>query len=479
MIKQLVNKATGEVFNTDPHQHEAYAHLVKNKRAALFLQMSLSKTVIALSYLYDMHYSEVAFTKTLIIAPANVIGITWPNEINKWAHLEGLRYSVIAGTEEQRLKAMYADAEVYLVSKDNLVWLINQYIVKKHGRYKGALPYDSILIDESSLFKNRKSERFKALKRAIKSIEYRIIMTGTPVTNGYVNLWAQIYILDEGKRLYDTFEKYVHEYFKTRGNGMIVYEYTPRPGAIQLINRVISDIALTMETRKEIKDMAPFYIEDEIIHMGKRDLTLYESLERDFIIELENVDVTVKTAADLGNKLLQLSGGAIYHEGGKDWDEVNTVKLDACEDIVNSYEGNFIITYIYKHELERLVARFPNAVPFGKGKTAKDNLRRWNAGEIKILLLHPASGGHGLNLQFGGRRMIWYTPTHDLDLYNQTIARIDRRGVSTPGYLHRLIVRGTRDAIVYKKLAKKDNVQNILFSEIKDLRTKWLKNIFD
>lgn len=473
MIKQLVNKSTGEVFDTDAHQVAAYNHLVKNKRAALFLEMSLSKTVIALSYLYDMHYCEAAFTKTLVISTANVIGITWPNEINKWAHLDGIRYSVIAGDEKARLKALHSDAEIYLVSKDNLVWLVGQFITKRNGRYTGKLPFDSLVIDESSLFKNRQSERFKALARAIKTIDYRIIMTGTPVTNGYINLWAQMFILDDGVRLYPTFGRYVDEYFKTRGNGQIIYEYTPRPGAIQLINRVISDIAITMKTREYIK-MADFHTHDEVITLGRRDMELYNTLERDYVLELAQADVTVKTAADLGNKLLQISGGAIYHEDGKNWDEVNTAKLDACEDIIYSYEGNFIVTYIYKHECERLAARFPEAVIFGSGPKAKDIEARWNKGEIKILLLHPASGGHGLNLQFGGRRMIWYTPTHDLDLYNQTIARIDRRGVTEAGHLHRLIVKGTRDSTVYKKIAKKDSVQNILFSEVKDLRAKHL-----
>lgn len=476
MIKQLTNTRTGEIFETDAHQHEAYAHLMRHKRAALFLEMSLSKTVVALTYLHDMHYCEFVLTKTLVIAPAKVISITWPNEIQQWQHLDGLRYSVIEGDADKRRKAMAADAEVYLVSGDNIAWLIEQHIVKKNGRYTGRLPYDCVLIDESSLFKNRKSKKFKALLRALRGVDYRVIMTGTPVTNGYINLWAQMKLLDDGQRLYDTFEKYVHEYFTTRGNGMIVYEYNPRPGAIQLINRVISDITLTMKKRDKIK-LAPFYTHDEVLKLGRFDYAQYQTLEQEYVLELEGADITVKTAADLGNKLLQLSGGAIYQEDGKTWQELHTIKLDACDDIVNTYDDNFIITYIYKHELARLVERFPYAVPFGKGATAKENAEKWNRGEIKILLLHPASGGHGLNLQFGGRRMIWFTPTFDLDLYSQTIARIDRRGPTTPGHLHRLIVQGTRDAQVYKKLDRKDKTQNILFTEIKELRRKWLNDI--
>lgn len=479
----LYNKRKGAYYNTDPHQIEAYRHLVNNPRAALFLGMSLSKTVISLSYLYDMIYEEAAITKVLVVAPDKVARITWPDELETWGHLEGVAYSVVAGTAKQRIKALGAEAEIYIVGADNLTWLISQYIEKKNGKYVGKLPYDCIVLDELSLFKSRNSQRFKSLRRAIRTIDYRIGMTGTPSPNGYIDLWAEMVLIDDGLRLGDTFGKFVDKYFTTRGNGMIVYEYIPRPGAPSVIAQKISDIALTMQTRDYLQ-LPELHTDDVMLNLDAFDREMYDTLEEEYVLDFfDGGDVTAKTAADLTNKLLQISSGAIYEEQGYDeqgrklprvWHEVNTVKVEALRKLLATYpEESFLVVYQFKHEVDRIRAAFPFARELRKGANTVEDFRDWNAGRIRLLLIHPAGAGHGLNFQFGGRRMVWFTATWNLEHYQQTVARLLRRGQLKEIYIHRLIVKGTRDERVCGRLASKDSNQTFLLNEIKNLRRKY------
>ena len=483
MIPEVLhNLKDGRDYQTDVHQVEAYEHLVSNPRAALFLGMSLSKTVTALSYLYDMHYTECAITKTLVVAPDKVARITWPDELQTWAHLEGVRYSLIAGNWGARRTALQADAEIYIIGVDNLVWLIDQFIYRRGGTgsWTGALPFDCIVIDELSLFKGRSSERFKSLRRALKrsDVPYRIGMTGTPTPNGYIDLWAQMFLLDDGERLGDTFGKYLDKYFTTRGNGMIVYEYIPRPGAVKTIARKIQDIALTMLTRDKVK-LPDLHTIDHEIELNPFDQETYSELEREYVLDFFGGDeVTVKTAADLTNKLLQVSSGAIYtdgkDEGPRKWYELNTAKLDALGDLLKEYpDENFIVVYQFRHEIDRIKARFPFARELRRGKATVEDFRDWNAGRIRLLLIHPKGAGHGLNLQFGGRRMVWFSVTWNLEHYLQTIARLLRRGALKDIFIHRLIAKGTRDERVRKRVETKDSNQAFLLNEIKALRRKY------
>lgn len=482
---RIYDKRKGVTYNVDPHQVEAYEHLYAHPRAALFLGMSLSKTVISLSYLYDMIYREAAILKALVIAPDKVARITWPDELETWGHLEGISYSVIAGDAKHRRKAMEAEAELYIIGVDNLSWLIDQFIIKTpNGKYKGVLPYDCIVLDELSLFKNRESARFKKLRRAIKTVGYRIGMTGTPSPNGYVDLWAQIFLLDDGERLENTFGKFVDKYFRTKGNGMIVYEYIPRMGALNVISHKLQDIVLTMQTRDYLK-LPELHTDDIEIELEPFDREVYETLEREYVFDfLDGSDITAKTAADLTNKLLQVSSGAVYEEQGYDaagkklprvWHEVNTAKIVALRSLLNTCKGeNFIVVYQFKHEVERIRAAFPFARELRKGKGTIEDFRDWNEGRIHLLLLHPAGAGHGLNLQFGGRRMVWFTTTWNLEHYQQTVARLLRRGQLREIYVHRLITKGTRDERVRSRLESKDTDQTFLFNEIKELRNKYL-----
>lgn len=471
MIRKLYDKRKGVWYDTDEHQIQAYEHLWANRRAALFLGMSLSKTVVALSYLYDMHYREAAISRTLVIAPDKVARITWPDEIETWRHLEGLRYSVVAGTAAQRAKALTVDAEIFIVGVDNVVWLLDQY--------GGSLPYDCVVIDEIDHFKSRGSKRFKKLRKAIRSVEYRVGMTGTPQPNNLTDLWAEVMLLDDGERLGETWGKFVDKYFTTRGNGMIVYEYIPKPGTAAAIADRLRGIALTMQTR-DVLALPELITEDVEIDLSPSDRAIYDRLEREYVLDfVDRGEVTAKTAADLTNKLLQISSGAVYEDRTdplvpRRWHTVNTAKLDTLGDLLGGHpDENFIVVYQFRHEVDRIKAAFPFARELRKGKDTVQDFRDWNNGKIRLLLIHPASAGHGLNLQFGGRRMVWFSATWNLGQYQQTVARLLRRGQLKEIYVYRLVVRGTRDVQVCRRLASKDSNQTFLMREIKQLREKY------
>jgi len=454
-----------QTYIPDPHQRFALAHLERNDRAALFLGMSLSKTVVVLTRLYELHYREAAILKTLVVAPDRVARITWPDELEKWEHLEGVRYSVICGTAEERKAALERDAEIYIIGVDNLVWLIDLY--------RGKLPFDGIVLDELSLFKSRSNKRFKKLRKAIKPIRYRTGLTGTPSPNGYIDLWSQICLLDDGERLGTTFGGFTDKYFRTRGNGMIVYEYIPREGAKHAINEKIKDLVLTMQTRDYLK-LPDLHTVEVPLLFNEFDREIYDELEREYVADFFNgLEVTVKTPADLTNKLLQITSGAVYSEDG-DWHEVNTLKIDALRELSEKHpDENFIIVYQYRHEAERIKNAFPFTRELRKGKKGTEDFRDWNAGKIRFLLIHPASAGHGLNLQFGGSRMVWFSLTWNLEHYQQTVARLLRRGQIKDIYVYLLIVRGTRDGKVWTAIAGKEKEQNFLFNEVKELRRKY------
>lgn len=480
--KQLYDKTKGVYYDTDPHQIEAYEHLAARDRAALFLEMSLSKTVVTLSLLYDLHYCECAILKTLVVAPDKVARITWPEELEKWRHLEGMRYSVIVGTPKQRLNALNADAEIFIIGVDNLAWLIDQYIKQKGGKWVGALPFDCLVLDELSLFKNRSSIRFKKLRRAVKTIQYRYGLTGTPAPNGLIDLWAQIFLLDDGERLENTFGKFVDKYFTTRGNGMIVYEYTPRPGAPNVIAHKIRDMALTMRADDyDYLNLPNVHTVDEKLKFTPEEREIYDQLERDYLLDFCE-GITVKTPADLTNKLLQVSSGAIYEEQAYDdagkklprvWHQLNTAKIDALTKLLNDHpDETFIVVYQFRHEIDRIKAAFPFAREFRKGAKMKEDYKDWNNGRIRLLLVHPQGAGHGLNLQFGGRRLVWYSLTWNLEHYQQTVSRLRRRGGAANMYVHRLLVEGTRDLRVRRKVEGKEDDQTFFMNEITYLRNK-------
>lgn len=486
MIRQMTDTATGEVYAVGDHQQEAYDHVVTRNRAALFLGMSLNKTVTMLSAIYDMEYREGAFFKTLVIAPDKVAKFTWSGERARWAHLRDLRISVVQGDARQRLRVLGQKADIYTIGVGCLPWLIDQYLQKRGGKWVGRLPFDCVVIDESTLFKNWRSQRFKKLRRAMQGVDYRYILTGTPSPQGLTDLWAQMYLLDEGERLGTTFGQFIDKFFTTRGNGQIVYEYIPRPLAAEVIAAKLKDIALTMQTRDRVK-LPALHVVDEEITLSEKDRATYDRLEREYVLDFFEGDggsTTVSAASDLTMKLLQITSGAVYEDAQYEertgralprvWHEVNTAKMEALRRLFATYpDENFICVYQFRHEVARIKAAFPHARELRKSEDFMD----WNAGKIKLLLIHPASAGHGLNLQFGGHRMVWTTLTYNLEHWLQTVARLVRSGQVHEIYAHRLIVPGTRDGHCAARVESKESNQKYLMDEIKDLRQKYYGTI--
>lgn len=480
---------TGKLGIVEPWQEVALDWVLERERSALFLEMSLGKTIVALLYLHRMHYEECAILKTLIVAPPNVVALTWPAELADWDNFKGMRVSFVVGTAKQRTAALAADAEIYIVSNTNLAWLCDQYITEpRKYKYVGTLPFDQIIIDEIDEMKNRGSVVFTKFERALRlsNTRYRIGMTGTPISNGYVDLWAQMFLIDEGQRLGVHFGKYVDKFFKTRSSGHIIVEYKILAGAKEAIAEKISDIALTMKTREHLQ-LPDIEEVEEVLTFNGFDRDTYDELEREYCLELftyeDNRDavVTVKTAADLNMKLLQVSGGAIYsdHEDktlAREWFELNTLKLDRLCELLDEYENeNIIVVYQFQHEVDRILAAYPHARILRGGATLRATFEDWNAGRIKIMLMHPKSGSHGLNLQYGGRRMVWFSPTYNHRQLTQTISRIARRGAKLKFYIHFLLAKGTRDLKVRRSNHTKQSEQEFLFEETKQLRLKYGK----
>lgn len=494
-------------YEPDAHQDAGLEHLLRNPRACLFWEMSLGKTVVTLTYLNTMIYQFGEIRRALVVGPDKVVNGAWPEEADKYYHLENMRYCVLEGTPKQRMKLLQSEAEVFFITEGTLEWLIDLYIYRRcnkngepYGEWLGCLPFDCLVIDELSKWKNQGGERYKKLRRAISNIgaitsnvPYRIGLTGTPTPNGPQDLWGQLYLIDDGARLGETEGEFIAKYFKTRGNGMIIYSYTPRPGAEQIIAQLISDICDTRKTRDHV-ELPPLYILDHELELPPFEREVYDALEEEYVLELDKWQietaraqmdknyvpslVTVKTPADLSNKLLQVSSGAIYEDrvSEKDahiWHELHTIKMDAALALINMYDENFIIVYQFAHEKERLLNAFPWARTLRSGKKSREDVKEWNTGKIKLLIGHPASMGHGLNMQFGGRRQIWWGPTWNLEHWLQTLMRSLRRGAKDEVYIHRLIMKATRDVTVRRRVFSKQTDQEFLFDEITELNQKY------
>lgn len=469
MMGPMYNLKRKRWYEPDAHQIEAFDHLMANPRAYLALEMSLSKTVVALTYLHELVYRDVAATKVLIVAPDKVARLTWPDEIEEWAHLRDMRYSVVAGDEAKRRKALDADAELFLIGEANLRWLHDNYWHVRKKQWKCA-PFDCIVIDEISLFKNSDSGRGKALAHMVHGMPYRVGLSGT--MGDLVDLWAQIKLLDDGQRLGALKGAYIDQYFRIRGNGMIVYEYIPRPGVERILMGKLSDMLLT----KRIKDtdiaMPPIEYNDLAVQLSPFDKEVYDLMERELIIELGDAEISAKTQADLSLKLLQLSSGAVYDEE-RNVVEFNTAKLDALEKLVSGQPGErWIIVYEFLHEVDRIKERLPQAHKLRSGAAVRKDAAAWNAGEIEILLLHSRSAGHGLNLQFGGRNLVWFSGTWVPELWAQTNARIYRRGVEWLVRIYRLICAGTRDRRQAQRVKTKQAYTEFMIEEVQLLRRK-------
>lgn len=440
----------------EPHSYQKYAtnFIERNPIAALLLDMGLGKTSITLTAINNLLFDYFDVHRVLVIAPLRVAKNTWPEEIEKWSHLSDLKYSVVVGTEKERISALKENADIYIINRENIPWLIE----------KSKLPFefDMVVIDELSSFKNYSSKRFKSLMKVRPKVKRIIGLTGTPSSNGLMDLFAEFKILDMGVRLGRFIGQYRNVYFiPDKMNGPIVYSYKPLPSAEKIIYEKISDITISMKATDHLK--MPELIECEtVVQMSEKENKSYTTLKKELVLSIPDGEITAANAASLSNKLSQLANGAIYLEN-KEFVTIHDRKLDALEDLIESANGKpLLVAYWFKHDIERIKERFE----VREIKTSED-IKDWNDGKIPVAVIHPASAGHGLNLQSGGATLVWFGLTWSLELYQQTNARLYRQGQNDTVVIHHIITKGTIDEDILKALKRKDKTQSSLIDAVK------------
>lgn len=444
-----------------PHEYQKRAtqFIIDNRYCALFLDMGLGKTVSTLTAIDILKNDYLEIDKVLVIAPKSVALNTWSGETTKWDHLRKLRISVAMGTAAQRTKAIERDADIYVTNRDNVKWIVDYF-------KKEPWPFDTVVLDESSSFKNPSSQRFKALRKIRPQLRRVIELTGTPSPNGLMDLWPQIWLLDMGERLGRTLGSYRSEFFTAgRRNGAVVYDWIARPGARQRISKRLADISMSMQA-SDYLDMPDVIDGGLTLALPPDEMRDYQAFQKEQLMQLDNTDIEAVTAAALTNKLLQYTGGALYDDQ-HNWHEVSTAKLEALQDIVESTDESVLIYYQYQSEKDRILKMLPDAVTF---TGEPELLESWNAGKIRLMLAHPASVAYGLNMQAGGHIIVWYTPTWNLELYMQANARLHRQGQTKPVVIYHLIAAGTIDERVMQALNCKNGSQAALLKHIKELR---------
>lgn len=444
-------------MNFSPHNYQSYAidYIETHPVAAVLLDMGLGKTVISLTAIADLLFDSFEAHRILVVAPLRVARDTWPAEISKWQHLKHLTYAVAVGTVKERKAALMAGADITIINRENLGWLIDS------SGYE--FDYDMVIIDELSSFKNHKSKRFQSLMKVRPKVKRIIGLTGTPSSNGLMDLWAEFKLLDFGERLGRFITHYRNNYFiPDKRNGEIIYSYKPMPYAEDAIYRKISDITISMKSTDHLQ-MPELITSQYEVQLSEDEEQRYEELKADFILELPEGEITAANAASLTGKLSQLANGAIYDDEGNIV-EFHDRKLDALEDIIESANGKpLLVAYWFKHDLQRIKKRFD----VREIKTSKDIID-WNNGDIPVAVIHPASAGHGLNLQAGGSTLIWFGLTWSLELYQQTNARLWRQGQSSGTVvIEHIITKGTIDERILKALSLKEVSQNALIDAVK------------
>ena len=445
-----------------PHEYQKYAieFIKKNPIAAILLDMGMGKTSIVLSALNELMYDSFEVSKVLIIAPLRVARNTWSDEIEKWDHLKGLRYSIVVGTASERRKALAADADIFIINRENVPWLIDE------SGY--PFDYDMVVVDELSSFKNWQAKRFKALMKVRPKIKRIVGLTGTPSSNGLMDLFAEFKVLDMGERLGRFITQYRTGYFTPdKMNGQIVYSYKLLPGAEERIYEKISDITISMKALDHLK--MPELISNRYpVYMDEAEEAKYQAMKNDLILPFKDEDeITAANAAALSGKLCQMANGAVYSDNGETV-HIHDRKLDALEDIIEAAQGPILLCYWFKHDLEQITNRL-DELKVGYSKiSSEESIRKWNEGKYQVGLIHPASAGHGLNLQHGGNVIVWFGLTWSLELYDQTNARLWRQGqqASTVVVQH-IVTAGTIDERILDAISKKEKGQNALIDAVK------------
>ena len=445
-----------------PHDYQKYAinFIKEHPIAAILLDMGMGKTSIVLVALNDLIFDRFEVSKVLIIAPLRVAKHTWPTEIQKWDQLKGLRYSIVVGTAAERRRALMVDADIYIINRENIPWLIE----------KSGLPfdYDMVVIDELSSFKNWQAKRFRALMKVRPKVKRIVGLTGTPSSNGLMDLFAEYKILDMGERLGRFISQYRLDYFvPDQMNGPVVYSYRLRPGADRRIYNRISDITISMKGTDHLK-MPELVNSEYMVYMDEDERRKYEQMKMDMVLSLPDGEVTAANAASLSGKLTQMANGSVYSNTGG-VENIHDRKLDALEDMIEAANGKtLLVAYWYKHDLSRIIKRLDElGVNYGKLDT-DESIRDWNVGRLEVGLIHPASAGHGLNLQSGGSTLVWFGMIWSLELYQQTVARPWRQGQeSGTVVVQHILTAGTVDERIMKALSAKDATQARLIEAVK------------
>lgn len=445
-----------------PHDYQKYAteFIESHPIAAVILQMGLGKTVCTLTAIEHLMYDTFEVSKVLIVAPLRVAKVTWSDEIDKWDHLSHLTYSVAVGSEKERLSALKKKADLYMINRENLQWLIE----------KSGLPfdYDMVVLDELSSFKSWQSKRFRAFMKVRPKVQRVVGLTGTPSSNGLMDLFAEFKCLDMGERLGRFITQYRNAFFiPDRMNGQVVYSYKPRPFAEEEIYRRIGDITISMKALDHLK--MPELIENRYpVYMDDGEKQQYESMKKDLILPyLENEAITAANAAALSGKLCQMANGAVYSDEGSVV-HIHDRKLDALEDIIEAAQGPILLCYWFKHDLERITKKLDELKVEYARISSDGSIRMWNEGKFQVGLIHPASAGHGLNLQAGGNHIVWFGLTWSLELLEQTNARLWRQGQRAETVVVQyLVTAGTIDERILDAISKKEKDQNALIDAVK------------
>lgn len=401
-----------------------------------------------------MLFDSFEIHKVLIIAPLRVARNTWSAEIEKWEHLKDLKYSKVVGTENERISALKKQVDIYIINRENIQWLVE----------KSGVPFDfdMLVVDELSSFKNWQSKRFRSLMKVRPKVKRIVGLTGTPSSNGLMDLWAEFRILDMGERLGRFITHYRNKFFDpNKRNGQMIFSYKPKAGAEDEIYRLISDITISMKSTDYLK-MPECVINEVVVTLSEKEQKDYNSLKQDLVISIKDEEIDAVNAAALSNKLCQMANGAVYGEDKRVF-TIHDKKLDALEDLIESANGKpVLVAYWFNHDLERIKRRFK----VREIKTSKD-IKDWNNGEIEVAVIHPASAGHGLNLQAGGSTLIWFGLTWSLELYQQTNARLWRQGQNETVVIHHIITKGTIDEDIMRALKRKEKVQSDLIDAVK------------
>lgn len=441
----------------NPHDYQRYAaeFITTHPIAALLLDMGLGKTSITLTAINDLLFDSFEVHKVLVVAPLRVARETWSAEIKKWEHLKNLRYSVVVGSEQERLNALRTPADIYIINRENVQWLVEESGL--------TFDFDMAVIDELSSFKNHQSKRFKAFMKIRPKLKRIVGLTGTPASNGLMDLFAEFKLLDMGERLGRFIGQYRNAYFQPdKRNGMVIYSYKPLPDAEQQIYDKISDITISMKAADHLT-MPKLVSTEYTVQLSDKEREKYERLKKDLVLPEDSGEITAANAASLSNKLSQMANGAVYSDDESVID-IHDRKLDALEDIIESMNGRpLLVAYWFKHDLERIRKRFE----IREIKSSAD-ISDWNSGKIPVALIHPASAGHGLNLQSGGSALVWFGLTWSLELYQQTNARLWRQGqTSDTVVIQHIIAKGTIDEQIMKALKAKDTTQAALIAAVK------------